>query len=75
MTMTQEPGGATICVLKLPSALACVRAANAVLGLTTYTGKEPGMAPEAPRTSVNPFSSQVSEILEKSGVSPAWGQV
>ena len=34
LTMTQELGGATICVLKLPSAPACVRVANAVFGLT-----------------------------------------
>ena len=50
LTMIQEPGGATIWVLKLPSLPAVVSAAEAVLALTVRTAEPPGTAPLVPST-------------------------
>jgi len=51
-TSTHAPGGATMSAVKLPSAAAVVKTSLALLGLATYTGKAPGIAPAAPTTCV-----------------------
>ncbi len=38
--------------VKLPSAAAVVKTSLALLGLATYTGKAPGIAPAVPTTCV-----------------------
>src|SRR5207249_662182 len=47
---SHAPGGAMTSAVKLPSAAAVVKTSLALLGLATYTGKAPGIAPAASPT-------------------------